>query len=344
MPSVGPDDLPRHLQRQLCPLYVVHGDEPLLALEAGDAIRAAARAAGCTDREVIVAETHFKWDTFRGADANLGLFGERKLVDLRIPSGKPGTDGAAALAACAAHPNPDHVTLVTLPRMDRTAQAAPWFAALAAAGVTVEVKPLDRAALPGFIAARLARQGQKASPETLALLAEQGEGNLLAVRQEIEKLALLLPAGQLDHAAVEAAIADVARFDVFALSEAWLAGDAPRALRILAALRGESDPLTLVIWQLSEDVHAIAAVLAQVQRGTSPGTAVRNVRVWGKRQAALERAVRRVSPADIPPLVLQLARLDALAKGIGRGNPWDEVTTAALVLAGKPVLPLAATA
>jgi DNA polymerase-3 subunit delta len=206
------------------------------------------------------------------------------------------------------------------------------------------VKPLDRAALPGFIAARLARQGQKASPETLALLAEQGEGNLLAVRQEIEKLALLLPTGQLDHAAVEAAIADVARFDVFALSEAWLAGDAPRALRILAALRGESDPLTLVIWQLSEDVHAIAAVLAQVQGGTSPGTAVRNVRVWGKRQAALERAVRRVSPADIPRLVLQLARLDALAKGIGRGNPWDEVTTAALVLAGKPVLPLAATA
>lgn len=342
MPNISADDLPRHLQRQLAPLYLVHGDEPLLTLEAGDAIRAAARAAGCNDREVIIAEQHFKWDAFRGANANLGLFGERKLIDLRIPSGKPGIDGGKALEDYAAHPNPDNVTLVTLPRMDRAAQSSAWFAALASVGVNVEVKPLDRAALPGFIAARLARQGQKASGETLAMLADQGEGNLLAIRQEIEKLALLLPAGNLDHAAVEAAIADVARFDVFALSEAWLAGDAPRVLRILGALREESDPLTLVIWQLSEDVHAIAAVHALVTSGTPLGGAVRNVRVWGRRQAALERAVRRVAAADVPRLLLELARLDALAKGIGRGNAWDEVTNAALALTGHSALPLAA--
>ena len=344
MASVGADDLPRHLQRQLAPLYVIHGDEPLLALEAGDAVRTAARAAGCTDREVHIAEQHFKWDTFLHANANLGLFAQRKLIDLRIPSGKPGIEGARALEAYVATLSPDNVTLVTLPRMDRAAQASAWFAALTSVGVTVAVQPLERAALPGFIAARLARQGQQADRETLALIADHGEGNLLAVRQEIEKLALLLPAGKLDHDAVEAAIADVARFDVFALSESWLAGELPRALRILAALRGESDPLTLVIWQLATDVRAIASVHTQMRNGTPFSGAIRNARVWGKRQAALERAVRRIATAELAPLFGQLARLDALAKGIGSGNPWDELTIAVLALAGKPILVKAAAA
>jgi DNA polymerase-3 subunit delta len=291
---------------------------------------------------VIIAEQHFKWDGFLNANANLGLFAQRKLIDLRIPSGKPGVEGAKALESYVANLNPDNVTLVTLPRMDRAAQASAWFTSLTRVAVVVAVQPLERAALPPFIAARLARQGQEASRETLALLAEQGEGNLLAVRQEVEKLALLLPAGKLDHDAVEAAIADVARFDVFALSEAWLAGDLARALRILTALRGESDPLTLVIWQLAADVHAIASVHAQMRAGTPLSGAIRNARVWGKRQSALERAVRRLNSADLQPLYGQLARLDALAKGIGRGNPWDELATAVLALAGKPILPMTA--
>ncbi len=190
---------------------------------------------------------------------------------------------------------------------------------------------------PQWIAARLARQKQRASRETLAFLADACEGNLLAARQEIEKLALLLPEGDLDHAAVEAAVADVARFDVFELSEAWLAGDASRVVRILRALQAEGDAPTLLIWQLSEDVHAIATVAAMVRNGTPASAAVRNARVWGKRQAALERAVSRVAPSTIASLLVALARLDALAKGIGIGNPWDELETVALALAGAPV-------
>ena len=299
------DDLADHLARGVKALYVVHGDEPLLALEAGDAIRAAARTAGVVERDVLVVEPGFKWDAFLGANANASLFGDRKFVDLRIPSGKPGVEGGKALEAYAANPNPDNVTLVTLPRLDRATQSSAWFSALADAGVTVAVYPVDRDALPGWIAARLARQRQRATRETLTFLAEACEGNLLAARQEIEKLALLLPEGELAHGAVEAAVADVARFDIFELSEAWLAGDAARAVRILHALEAEGEAPTLAIWQLSEDVHALAAVTTLVRSGTPASAAVRSARVWGKRQPALERAVQRVPAGHIAPPALR---------------------------------------
>jgi DNA polymerase III subunit delta len=331
------DDLAAQLARKLASLYVIHGDEPLLALEAGDAIRAAARAAGFEEREIFVAERDFKWDTFLAANANLGLFGSRKLVDLRIPGGKPGVDGGRALERYAAQPNPDNVTLITLPKLDRTAQGSAWFSALANAGTAIAVQPLEREALPKWIAARLARQRQHASHEVLQFLAERCEGNLLAARQEIEKLGLLLPEGELAMDAVEAAVADVARYDVFHLSEAWLAGDAERALRILIALEAAGEPVTLAVWQLCEDLHALAQVQADVHAGVPLASAVRNARAWGRRQGALERAARRLAADALAPLVAHAARLDALAKGLGRGNPWDELAAAAFALAGKGV-------
>ena len=337
------NQLTQHLERNLAPVYVVHGDEPLLATEAGDAIRAAARRAGCEEREILVVEPGFKWDALLAANANLGLFGGRKLVDLRIPTGKPGIEGAKALEAYAANPNPDHVTLVTLPKLDRAAQNAAWFVALAGAGVAITVYPLDRDDLPAWIAARLARQKQRVARETLAFLADRCEGNLFAAQQEIEKLGLLLPEGELDHDEVLGAVADVARYDVFQLSEAWLDGDAARALRIIRALQAEGEGIQLLLWQLGEDVHALAAVQDAVAGGTPAGAAVRNARVWGKRQAALERAVRRVQPGVAVQLLRALARLDALSKGLGRGNAWDDLVTLALTLAGKPALPLPGT-
>ncbi len=341
MTDIRADDLPRQLARGIAPLYIVHGDEPLFALEAADAIRAAARAAGCDERETLVAETGFKWDAFIGAHANFGLFGGRKLIDLRIPSGKPGVEGARVLEMYAGQVSADNVTLVTLPRMDKAAQASAWFSALAGVGVTVAVHPLERDALPRWIATRFERQQQTASAETLEWLADLFEGNLLAARQEIEKLALLLPTGNLAHSAVEEAVADVARYDVFALSEAWLAGDATRALRILAALESAGEPLTLAVWQLSEDAHALAAAQAGLASGTPVAVVLRNARVWGKRAHAMERAVKRVSAADLRTVLRQLARLDGLAKGIGRGSAWDDLAACALLLCGQRLRPAA---
>jgi DNA polymerase III subunit delta len=330
-------DLAAHLEKPLAPLYVVHGDEPLLAIEAGDAIRAAARRGGCDEREVLVVEPGFKWDAFLAASANMGLFGNRKLVDLRIASGKPGVEGAKALEAYAGNPNPDQVLLITLPKLDRAAQASAWFGALAGVGVTVAVYPLAREELPAWISTRLARQKQRATRDTLAFLAERCEGNLFAARQEIEKLGLLLPEGELDHEAVERAATDVARYDVFELSEAWLAGDAARVQRILSALEAEGEGLPFIVWQLGEDVHALAGVLDAVAGGTPMAGALKGARVWGKRQQAMARAAKRIDRARVVELLHSLSRLDALSKGLGRGKPWDEIAAAGFALAGKPV-------
>lgn len=337
--NLRPEDLERHLARALGTLYVVHGDEPLLSLEAADAIRAAARAQGVTDRDVFVVEPGFRWDAFLGAQANMGLFAERRLVDLRIPSGKPGVEGAKALEAYAGAPNPDNVTLVTLPRLDRATQDSAWFSALSRAAQVVAVQPLEREALPRWIAARLARQKQRASPQTLAFLADLTEGNLIAAKQEIQKLALLLPEGELVHEAVEAAVADVARFDVFAASEAWLGGDAARAIRVLDTLRADGDGPQLVVWALAEDLHALAAVHAMTARGTPMAAALRTIRMWGRRQAALERAASRVSVADVPRWLARLAAIDALSKGIGTGDAWQVLQRLVLDVArpaGRP--------
>ena len=335
--QIRPDQLSRQLERGIAPLYLIHGDEPLLALEAGDAIRAAARKAGCEQRDVLVAEASFKWDAFLAANANLGLFGDRKLVDLRIPSGKPGAEGAQALERYAAAPNADNVTLITLARIDKAAQNAAWFAALAGSGVVIPVYPLERAQLPGWVAARLKAQGQHASDDTLAFLAEHCEGNLLAARQEIEKLALLLPAGELTLADVEGAVADVARYDVGELSEAWLDGDAPRVVRVLAVLEAEGEAITRVMWQLGEDLHALTLVHEAVAQGVPLAGAVRNARAWGRRQAALERAQRRIPRTRMPGLLIELARLDALAKGLGDENAWEALGALALDLCGQSI-------
>jgi DNA polymerase-3 subunit delta len=337
--QLRPADLAAHLARKLQPLYVIHGDEPLAAIEAGDAVRAAARRAGCDDRELFIVDQHFRWDAFLAANANLGLFGSRKLIDLRIPSGKPGIDGAAALERHARSLDPDGVTLITLPRIDRATQASAWFCALDAAAVMIAVAPVERAALPAWLAERLGRNEQRVTRDTLAWLAERCEGNLLAARQEVDKLALLLPKGQLAHDDVERAVADVARYDIQELSEAWLQGDAGRALRIIDALQGEGEAITLAIWQLGEDLHALASVRDAMTQGQSLPTAVRNARVWGKRQAALERAARRAAPDQVDRLLHALAQLDAVAKGLGRRDPWDLLVSLALDLCGRAALP-----
>ncbi len=327
--------LAAHLADGLRPLYVVHGGETLLALEAGDQVRAAARAAGFDQREIFVADSGFRWDAFAAAQRNLGLFGERRLIDLSLPSGKPGVEGARVLEDHAAHLSDDTVTLITLPRLDRAAQGAAWFAALERSGVSVEVYPVERDQLPRWLSERLARQGQRVGDETLQFLADATEGNLLAAKQEIDKLGLLLPEGELEHERVLRAVADVARFDVFQLSEAWLAGDPARALRILAALEAAGEGVPLILWQLGEDLHSLAAVLAAAATGTPIAVAVRNARAWGKRQAAMERAARRIDPATLRELLLRLARLDALAKGIGQGSVWEDLAEVALALCGR---------
>ncbi len=235
------EDLPRHLAKGLAPLYVIHGEALLLSIEAADTIREAARAAGYDEREVLIVEQGFKWSELRNSAQSLSLFSSRKLVELRIPTGKPGVEGAQAIQDYCGQLNSDTVTVVTLPKLDKTGQNSKWFTALAEHGVVIATEGIALNALPEWIAGRLQRQGQSADMDTLRFLAERVEGNLLAAFQEIQKLALLFPAGALSFEQVKDAVMDVARYDVFKLSEAMLAGDAARYARILDGLRAEGE-------------------------------------------------------------------------------------------------------
>jgi DNA polymerase-3 subunit delta len=323
--KLSTEDLPRHLAQGLVPLYVVHGEALLLVIEAADAIRSAARAAGHTEREVLTVEPGFKWAGLKNSAQSLSLFSERKLIDLRIPSGKPGIEGAQALQEYCGQLNSDIVTLVTLPRLDKATQNSKWFTALAEHGATIAAEDIARHALPAWIAGRLQRQQQSADAETLSFLAERVEGNLLAAWQEIQKLALLFPAGHLSFEQVKDSVMDVARYDVFKLSEAMLAGDAARFARILDGLRAEGTATVLILWALAEDIRTIGKLLRAMRLNGNMAGALREARAWGVRQKLMERAVRRFTPAFAERALRQAAYVDKVAKGLRRGDVWDEL-------------------
>jgi DNA polymerase-3 subunit delta len=332
--QIRAEQLEAHLARSLAPLYTIHGDEPLLALEAADAVRAAARRKGCEEREVLIAERAFDWSRLSHAGASQSLFGGAKLIELRVPSGRPGTDGAAAIAAYCSRLDPGNVTLVSLPRLDKAAQASAWFRALADAGTVVEVWPLERARLPEWIGARLARNGQRAAREALEFLADRVEGNLLAAHQEVAKLALLLPAGELAFADVEAAVANVARYDAFDAGAALLGADLPRYARVLDGLRGEGVAPNHVLWAVAEDLRAALRIRAGLAEGRALEALLRENRVWGARQAAMRAAARRYAPAGLERALARAAQVDRAIKGVATGEPWDLLLALGLELIG----------
>ena len=340
--QVRADQLAQHLSKGLKPLYTVWGDEPLLAQEAGDAIRAAARAAGCTERQVhTVAGAHFDWSSLIGASQALSLFADRQLIEIRIPSGKPGKDGSEALQKYCESLSDDIVTLVQLPKLDRTQQQSAWFNALDGAGVTVRVDPIERKALPQWIAQRLAAQGQRvmggeAGQQTLAFFADRVEGNLLAAHQEISKLGLLYPAGELSFEQVEAAVLNVARYDVFKLGEAVLAGQVARALRMLEGLEAEGEAAVLVHWSLAEDIRALKRVKDAVNAGKPLPMALRESRVWGVKERLFERAVPLLTDNALAALVDAAHVCDGLVKGLKHPDwplePWEGLRRVVLML------------
>lgn len=320
------EELERHLARGLAPLYVIHGDEPLQSLEAADAIRARARALGYAEREVLAVERSFDWSLLGTSAANLSLFSPKKLIELRIPGGKPGTEGAAAIVKYCAAPVADLLTIVTLPKLDRRTQDSAWFKALTRAGVLINTFQVERAQLPQWIAARLARQKQKADRETLQFLADSVEGNLLAAHQEIQKLGLLFAPGELAFDAVRGAVLNVARYDAFKLNEAMLMGDRARLARMLDGLRSEGEAPPKLLWVLAEEIRAVAKVQAGLAQGEDLRRLYSNNRVWGDaRQRAVADAARRLKSAALARALRHAARIDRTIKGLARGDVWDEL-------------------
>lgn len=331
------NQLAAHLQKGLRPLYTLHGDEPLQLQEAADAIRAAARAAGHSERSVhTVQGAHFDWSSVLAAGGSFSLFADKKLVEIRIPSGKPGKDGSAAIQQLAENAAQDDstLTIITLPRLDAATKKGAWFGALDANGVTIQIDPIERAALPQWIAQRLARQNQRvasgeAGQRTLQFFADRVEGNLLAAHQEIQKLGLLQPEGELSFEVVEQAVLNVARYDVFKLSEAVLSGNLPRAMRMMDGLQAEGTAEVLVHWTLSEDIRNLKRAKDALASGQPLPMVLRSLRIWGNKEKLFERVVSRLSANAAVRLLHSAHVVDGIVKGLPADN-WPSDSWQAL--------------
>ncbi len=330
--------LPAKLRAGLAPIYLLSGDEPLLVEEALDTIREAARKAGCAGRERYVAERGFDWDVLQRNLDNLSLFAESQLVELRLPTGKPGDAGARHLTALAADPPPDKIIVVMTPALTGRAAQTKWVKSLVDAGVWVPLRPPEASELPAWLAGRLRAAGLEYDAPALELLAARVEGNLLAAKQEIDKLVLLTAGKRVDVDAVRAAVADGARYDVFQFADAALAGDGPRATRILRHLEQEGVAATLVLWSLVRELTTLSTVTLRAGHGEPLARALSAAGVWSQRESLVGRAARRVGVAGARRLLHQAAAADRIVKGARPGLPWNALLELTLGLAGGAAL------
>jgi DNA polymerase III subunit delta len=318
-------DLERHLGgNALAAVYLVAGDEPLLVADALEQIRTAARRVGFEHRDLHVVDRGFNWDELAGGADNLSLFAARNILELRLPSPKPGDVGARGLRGLIERPDPDRLLIVGV--AGRVDAAAVWVKAIEKAGVFVEVWPVERGELPSWIRERAARYKLKLTAAAADLLADRVEGNLLAADQELAKLALIGAAGQVDEAQVLEAVADSARFDVFRLTDAVLHADAGRAIRVLHGLRAEGVQPVLVSWALARELGLLVTLKFAVMSGDSLASAMGRQRIWPRRQPLIERALKRFEWQHLTALLAQAAEVDAIVKGAPGARPWDALT------------------
>lgn len=340
--QVRPEQLAGHLARGLKPVYLVSGDEPHQFNESLDAIRAAAREQGCTERTVLDADAGFDWSRLAEAGASLSLFAERRLVELRLPSGRPGAAGARALTAFAAEAGTDVVLLVGAGRIEARARRSEWYRALDRAGASIEVWPKERSALPGWLRERARARGLSASPEAIEELADRCEGNLAYGAQTIERLALLVSGERVEIEDVLDGAAHGARFTSFDLVDATLAGNAPRALLVLAGLAAEGEAPPAIIGALAWQVRTVIRIGRDLERGAGIDDALRPFPAWRRRRGAVAAALRRSATEEWGARLDALARLDAMSKGADSGDEWDGLRRLVLDFCGLNTVPIRA--
>ena len=321
-----PDQLTSHLKQHLLPLYLVSGDEPFQVQEACDAIRSSCRAAGCTEREVMEVDRRFNWDMLTASAAEMSLFAERKLIELRLPSGKPGADGSKALLAYLDGPPSDNVLLIVAGKIDKQSTNTKWFKALDQAGGIVQVWPVDARELPRWLGRRVEASGLRIDNEALQILCDRVEGNLLAAVQEIEKLRLLCSDGHITLETITGAVADNARYNLFALVDQALLGNAAAALKMLNGLRSEGTEAAVVLWALARETRLLYQCQSDISRGASRQQVLRSHRVWDKRLPVVGAGLDRHTLTDLAELLSLATRVDQSIKGMADGNPWDHLS------------------
>lgn len=320
--KVRPDQLGRQLKSELLPIYFIHGDEPLQQMEVADAIRGHAREQGYSEREVMDADTSFDWNLLLDAANSMSLFAEQRILELRMPSGKPGKQGAQVLHDYAQRPADDAVLIISSGKLEGSSKNSKWFKALDQAGVIIQCWPVAVPELPRWIEQRLQARGIIASRDAVALLAERVEGNMLAAAQEIEKLYLLHGDGQLNIEQMTAAVADSARYNIYDLVDSALSGDLPRTTRIVGGLKSEGVEPVLALWALSREIRSLTSM---AESGMSPDAAMARAKIWDNRKALVRKALSRHSETRWKQFLKRCARIDRVIKGVEPGRPWDEL-------------------
>lgn len=329
----------QRLAREPLPSVVmIASAEPLLLLEAADQVRQRAREQGYAERTVFEVTKDFDWNELSADLASLSLFSARRLIEVRLPTGRPGKQGGEQLGAFARDPVPDVVLLIQAAQWSRAHETA-WVKAVDRAGWLLPMWPIKPQELPGWIGKRLAARGMRADAPATAVLAERVEGNLLAAAQEIDKLALLHPGAALDAATMQALVSDSARYDVFGLVEAALMGDAGRAVRILAGLRGEGAHVAALLSWVATQVALLVRLAAVQAQGGNLGQAMQKAGLWQSKQQSFQRALRRGKLSDFERLLAACARLDRIAKGRGDGDVWLEMERLIVGIAAPRALP-----
>jgi DNA polymerase-3 subunit delta len=327
-------DLQTHLAQRLAPVYIVAGDEPLQSGEACDAIRAAAKQRNFTERHVLDVEKGFDWNNFLAISNSLSLFAERRLIELRMPGGKPGDKGADALIEYARNPPPDSVLLVVTGKLDKSSQQSKWFSCLEKLGVFIAVWPVEARQLPGWILQRVRRKGMKLTPAAVQLIADRVEGNMLAAAQELDKLFLLYGSGQIDEQVVLAAVSDSARYDIYGLVDVALAGDIKRVPRMIDGLRGEGIDPVLLNWALARELRTMLTMSLAMSRGARAEQVVAQAHVWQKRKSLVIAGLKRHGTGSWQEFLQRAGRIDRIIKGMMAGNAWDELLQLSLGIAG----------
>jgi DNA polymerase-3 subunit delta len=336
--KIRAEQLQSHLSKELLPVYVISGDEPLLAQESADAVRLAARNKGFSGREVFHGEGKFDWGQLHNEANALSLFAEKKIIEIRISNGKPGDKGSKALCELCANPSPDNLLLVILPKLERSAQNSKWVKALEAVGAHIQVWPITGEQLPRWIKQRLLESNITANQQAVEILAERVEGNLLAAVQEIEKLKLLAIEGKVDAIMMSSVVADSARYNLFEFVDKVLAGDAQSAARSLRGLHSEGTDAIPLLWAITRELRILIKASEQISRGENRDWALKNAGVWEKRLPLFRTAIQRCSAAHLRMLLYQAGAIDRGIKGMRKADIWDELTTLVLSLAGSQTL------
>lgn len=331
------DQLPSALKKQLAPVYFISGDEPLQLGEAADAIRLAAKQAGYENREVLTVDKHFTWTDFSQAADSLSIFSDKKIIDLRILSGKPGAEGSKALVNYCQRLPEDTLLLISCAKIDKSAKKSKWASTLEKTGVAIQFWPLEAADLIQWLQRRLQSKGLTAEKPGLQLIATRVEGNLLAAAQEVEKLFVLYGAGQLTQTQIESAVADSSRYDVFSLVDAALSGRIDRAGKILTALNHEGIAAPVVLWALARETRNLIHIQQQLADGQARNSVFMRHQVWDKRQKLVSFALSKLKRADLMQALLLAAKTDRQIKGEESGNSWDSLLQITCILAGKTI-------